>query len=86
MSALFNNPDILETRNKLWITALKRLRLCKSVFLAVGGDQHILDLYCVQEEEAARFKMSRFMSNVFRPLSLQINKVNYCKGAKQHHL
>ncbi|MEL6803106.1 MAG: hypothetical protein AAFO91_04885 [Bacteroidota bacterium] len=58
-SFLYLIEETLETRNTSWISSLKRLSFCDSVFLAVGGDQKILDLFYVHDESPGEFQMSR---------------------------
>ena len=84
--AMINSKDILETRNTEWITGLKRVSFSNSIFLAVGGDRKILDLFFVQREQASNFKMSKSSLNQYRPYPLPINSIKQSKRAKKQHL
>ena len=50
--------EVLETRNKFWISALKRINYQDSKFLVVGGDQKMLDFYFILQESSIDFKIS----------------------------
>ena len=65
-SLLHLTKEMVETQNTCWISSLKRVCFCDSVFLAVGGDQMILDLFYVHDERASAFMMGRFWCNSTR--------------------
>ena len=56
---------VLATRNKFWISALKRKNYHESKFLIVGGDQKMLDFYFISQESSIDFKISitKYSSN-----------------------
>ena len=86
MTYVFLIKEILETRNTRWITALKRLSFCDSIFIAVGGSQKILDLFSVRNEKPGKFEISRSRLNTPRQDSDSIDSIGQRKGNNQLNL